>query len=394
MKHINTYSVKTAERPRWEKTPDGFMRCPARILAERVMPYGRGEIELPENVAEELGDASQVNMLVNRDSMCAAESLRSLEGCPCVIGEHQWLDTDNVKEFSVGHVAGTPRVDGPYVVCDLLITDADAIRQIEEGEFPEISAAYSADSIFGAGEFDGTSYNARQTKLRYNHIAIIPTGHGRAGQDVRIINKNKGDSNMSEKTMVRVRLRNTGRYVNVDEEAAKEIALEEEAAMSTEKKSGSELETAMSELEAKAAEAQALHSEIEELKGELSVYKEKLEELLNGEVVEKAAEEMVAEQGEAAEIVENMVDEEKKEEIMNSLKGLRGQKLHAKVLNTIGIKTDGMSKDALRGAFSAQHQICNAMKGKARKVAGSKVLNTAHQVPAGRTAHQRLGFAE
>ena len=39
------------QNPKWEKTEDGFLRCKARVLAERIMEYGRDEIgEVPEEV--------------------------------------------------------------------------------------------------------------------------------------------------------------------------------------------------------------------------------------------------------------------------------------------------------------------------------------------------------
>ena len=115
--------------------------------------------------------------------------------------------------------------------------------------------------------------------------------------------------------LVKVRLKNTGKFIYVNEEGA--AAVEEE-----EKVSGANLESTMSELEGKNEELAAVQSEVEELKGELSVYKEKLDALLSEEAVEHAAEEMVEETGEAEEIIENATflnekeeeDEKKKEE--------------------------------------------------------------------------------
>ena len=202
--------------------------------------------------------------------------------------------------------------------------------------------------------------------------------------------------------MVKLKLAN-GKYVNVDEEAAKEVEASEAA-------SAKNLEETMNQLEEKNGEMAGIQAEVEELKGELSVYKEKLDELLATEAIEHAAAEMVEEQGEATEIMENAVicneqgeeDEEKKKEFMNSARKLYGTKLHQHVLNSLGVKTDGMTPDALRGAFKAQHQIANAMKARKpsgeKKVAGTKLFNTAQ--PAGavqtgqRTPRQRLGLPE
>ena len=300
-------------------------------------------------------------------------------------------------------------MDGNYLCCDLMITHPEGIKFVEEsGEFPEISAAYLADTVFEPGEYEGKPYDARQEQLVYNHIAVIPVGHGRAGRDVRILNakpKHEEDTMADEKKWIQFKLSN-GRFVNTDEEGAKAVS-------ETEEKGAADLNKTMSELEAKNGEMQALQAEVEELKGELSVYKEKLDQLLSTEAVEGAAMEMVAEQGEAEEIIENAMfanekekDDEfakRKEEVKNSLKTVHGSRLHQAVLNALGAKTEGMSPEAMKGAFKAQKQILANMKPGMRKVAGTQLMNgmapTERQKVNNsggvqRTPTQRLGFAK
>lgn len=389
---LNHFTVEPG-RPssKWERTPDGFLRCRARVLAERVMPYGRSELNfVPEGVA---GDV--VQMLVTRDSMGAAEAIRSLEGASITIGDHQWLTPDTVKEYAKGSVAGTPVLDGPYLVCDLMVTDPEAISRIESRECSEISAAYLAETEFAPGEWDGVPYDAKQVQLRFNHIAVIPEGHGRAGQDVRILNKpqpsGEGTGNPTTKgaePMVKIKLLN-GKYVNVDEEAAAEIeASQTESTVS--------LDKAMADLEEKNGELAEIQAEADELKGELSVYKEKLDELLEGEQLEQMAAGMAEEQGEAQEVLENAdLEEDKEEEIKNTAKKLFGQKLRVHVLNSLGVDTSYMSDEAVRGAYRAQVQLRNT-KLPGKKVAGAKIFNAASgkysEQPAQRTALQRLGL--
>jgi len=370
---------------KWERTEDGFLRCRARVLREGIMPYRREEFEQP--LPDEI-KIDPVMMLVNMDSMSSADSLRSLEGAAVVVGAHEWVTPDNFRSVAHGHVAGAPRVEGPFLEVDLVVTDPSAIQRIEAGELPEVSAAYHAATVFDPGEWDGNRYDAKQVQLRYNHIAVIPAGEGRAGTDVKILNE-KGARQMS----VRVKLPLTGRFINTDEEGGS--AVEAENASAAEVQSG--VEGTMSQLESKTKDMQSLQEEIDALKAELNQYKTKLDELLSDEAVEAKAMDMMAEQTDADEIIENACpDEEKKEEFKNTMKSLHGVKLMNSVLALIGVDTEGMSEEALRGAFRAQKQISKLMR-KSATVAGAKMTGSMMaQNTAGarteRTHLQKLGY--
>jgi hypothetical protein len=383
------------QNPKWEKTEDGFLRCKARVLAERIMEYGRDEIEdMPENIP---GD--KFKMFVSRDEMARPESIRSLEGASIVAGQHTWLNPDNISLYSMGHVAGAPRLtDDGYLEVDLMVTNPEAIKAIEGKEIGEISGAYRCEAFFEPGQFDDDIYDAIQKDLDWNHIAVIPSGHGRAGADIRIFNKkDKEKVKMTEeKKLIRVKLKNTGRYINVEEEIAGELENEETAVSKS-------FEEVVNELTEKKTEAEALQATIDELQGQIAAFQKQLDDLLDDGRVEEAAQEMVEEQGEAEEILENTAlvnesgeeDEKKKDEVMNSIKKLRGEKLHTAILNAIGISTEGKNADWKKGAFKSQHMICNRRKDK--KVAGAKIFNsfpkqTSTGVVDERTALQKLGY--
>jgi Uncharacterized protein conserved in bacteria len=397
----NQFTTQPFTPRQWEKTVDGFLRVKSRVLAERVMPYVPQDLsQLPED----LQTTPVINMFVDRASMSTGEAFRSLEAAQVTAPEHIWVTPEN-DGVSKGNAVGTPCMEGPYLTVDLLVTDPTTIQDIEEGRIGEISAGYHADTIFESGEFEGTPYHAKQTQLRFNHIAIIPYGTGRAGSDVRIINQQpqnlqEGETNMADQKIVRVQLRNTKRFVNVDEDGAAALAAEDTAAAETTQLNGKKLEDLMQEAEEARAAADSANAQLEELRGELSVYKEKLDELLSTEAIEHAAEQMIEETGEAEAIIENAFsddadDQKKKEEVMNSIKGVYGSKLHNSVLSGIGVKVENMSPEALRGAFKAQAQIANQTKGR-KVVVGTKLMNgaavAAASVPAQRTARERLGL--
>ena len=388
------------------------------------MNYHISELsDVPENFQ---GDT--VRVLVTKESMGTGEALRSLETAQATAWDHQWITPDNVAAASVGSTVGTPRIEGPYLECDMVITEPNAIADIEAGKLPEISSAYEAGVIFEAGEFDGQPFDARQTGLLFNHNAIIPQGAGRAGTDVRILNKsrfehakkswlaiwgsldaknlsgltfnefvnqkllNMEDKEMADEKLVRVKLRN-GRYINVKEEDAPAVEENEAKGAEAEAGSGKKLEDLMAEVAGLNSQIAKLQAIAEEGKGELSVYKEKLDELLSDESKEAAAEGMIQERGEADEIIENVCDgmpPEKKEEVKNSLvkdgRRLHGDPLKRAVLAIAGQKCENMGPAEVNGAFRAVHSMVK--NGLTKKtVSGAQFMNGLHQVDpkAGRT---------
>ena len=186
---------------------------------------------------------------------------------------------------------------------------------------------------------------------------------------------------MADQTLVRVKLPRTGKFLNVDEEGARNIEEEQKKGEVDGEAKDKSVEEKMKEHESLKAEFDAMKKELEESKGELAVIKKQLEELLKDETVEKKAGEMNEEQGEADEIVENCelkneageeLDEKKKDEFKNSYRKLHGTKLHDVVLKVAGIKIENMSADAKRGAFKALVAI--SVKAGGTKVAGTKLM--------------------
>jgi hypothetical protein len=398
MKITNQFETAGYIPPLWEDTPDGFLRVKARVLQEGILAYDISEMtDLPP----ELAGVNPIMMFIGVDSLSNPETLRSLEGARVVAPDHVWVSTDNVADISKGSAAGSSRMNGAAQEIDLLVTDAETIEQIKSKELQEISGGYHANAVYSPGEWNGQPFHLKQEDIFYNHLAIIKAGLGRAGHEIRILNTKKqtqeDDNEMAdEKKMVRVKLRNTGKYVNTDEEGAAAIGDEDTAA---ETKSAG-VEDTMNQLEEKKGSLADLQAEIEELKGELSVYKEKLDELLSEEAVENAADGMIEESGQADDIIENAFpDKEEKEkektEFKNSIRKVHGAKLRMMTLNAIKIETDGMSTEEIKGAFRAQYQIANAMKGKTKPekvVSGQKMFQNMDSNPVGLTGHQMLGY--
>lgn len=129
-------------------------------IFEYKMPDGniRKELRLPEHVFE-------------------AESLASYSGKPLIITHNAGEVTkENVMNEIVGTILGEGYQDGDDVRCKIVIHDTDRVKKIP---YRELSLGYSLDCIEQPGEWRGQHYDAVQTNIRINHLAIV--GNARAG---------------------------------------------------------------------------------------------------------------------------------------------------------------------------------------------------------------------
>ena len=154
------------------RTREGFLRADAAITRAGVFTYADAE----GNTWGEFRDPSEV---------FDADALASFR-MAVVTDDHpdEMVTADTVATVQVGHLGSDVRADGDHVVASILITDADTIAKIDAGK-AELSCGYTAQVIRDAGVApDGTPYQARQTRIRGNHVAIVD--RGRAGPTCRI----------------------------------------------------------------------------------------------------------------------------------------------------------------------------------------------------------------
>lgn len=160
---------------------DGTWLLQGRACKAGILTYRRGGQTIRELIApEDLADP---------------ESLATLERAVLTLEHPMPLGTmvtpSNVGALQVGDVGGdsaAPAVTwdeaGGYVVVSVCARREDAIGEIQRGK-TQLSAGYrmTLDKTPGVHPLFG-AYDVRQTKRRYNHVAIVDTG--RAGQDVAL----------------------------------------------------------------------------------------------------------------------------------------------------------------------------------------------------------------
>ncbi len=123
---------------------------------------------------------------------------------PVHLVRHRHLASDNLwlveegpedwDQYAVGHVSGDPIKHADGVMCKLVVSQADAIRNIEARNLKEVSCGYQLYVEDAPGQTPtGEHYDAVQRNIRYNHVAIGPDGWGRQGSETSMRLDSKGN---------------------------------------------------------------------------------------------------------------------------------------------------------------------------------------------------------
>lgn len=172
---INRYeTIKIdANTDNFERTPEGFIRIPARVTRSGIFLYRKS-------------DGSVVRELRPKEEVFNEDSLKSILGKP-ITNDHPTVgsvNSQNAKLLSVGFTGDSVEEDeGTYVRVPLTITDEETIQEIINGK-RQISCGYQCLVEDKSGEAEGERFDSVQTGIRYNHVAIVDKG--RAGPNVRI----------------------------------------------------------------------------------------------------------------------------------------------------------------------------------------------------------------
>ena len=123
------------------------------------------------------------------EELSSEETVRSVIGIPITL-EHEYIDPEVKPENQVGMTGDNAKWRAPYLMNSLHITDADAIRRIEDDSMRQLSLGYTYDPEWTAGETaDGEHYDLIMRNIRANHVALVE--EGRAGPDVMVFDDNK-----------------------------------------------------------------------------------------------------------------------------------------------------------------------------------------------------------
>jgi uncharacterized protein len=154
-----------------KRLANGSIRVDAYLTRTGVFEY----LNPDGSIRREYRDASEV---------FAEDSLESFEGVT-ITDDHpsEPVSANNARAVSVGTLQGAPRRDGDHVAATMIVFDAATIAKLERGK-RELSCGYECELVEEPGVSpSGERYDARQTKIRGNHVAIVD--YARAGRTAR-----------------------------------------------------------------------------------------------------------------------------------------------------------------------------------------------------------------
>lgn len=129
-----------------------------------------------------LEDGSERRELRRPQDVFDPESLASYEGKPIIIThDARVIDKDNARRERVGTILTPGTQDGETVRAKIVLDDPDAVKA---SGLRELSLGYYQNLIMEPGEWNGEPYDAIQTNIRVNHLALVAVA--RAGEDARL----------------------------------------------------------------------------------------------------------------------------------------------------------------------------------------------------------------
>lgn len=156
----------------------------SNLTKENISKYKGSEIP----GWEKLGlDPNRIYKLYRpADELEKPETVESFNGIP-VLNKHIPIDADSHAERSkyvIGSTGTHAKFQRPYMKNALAFWPKGSIDNIENERTKELSAGYAYTPDMTPGMFNGEPYDGRMTKIRAQHMALIP--EGRVGHDVAV----------------------------------------------------------------------------------------------------------------------------------------------------------------------------------------------------------------
>lgn len=241
------------------KTRDGYVTAFARVARTGIQEYSGREVGKP--------DMARVRVYRPEAEVFHKDALRSFAWRP-VTNDHPPVDVtaDTWRDYAVGQIGPEVVREGDFVRVPLVLMDQGVISAMENGK-RQLSMGYWCDLAFQDGMTpDGQPYDAIQTNIRGNHLAVVVAARG--GPELKLGDDEKG-KDMTDKALRKVTI--DGVTVEMTDTAEQIVgrALKGVEAALTDSKA---------QISAKDAEIAALKKAVETKDGEIAALKKLAED--------------------------------------------------------------------------------------------------------------------
>lgn len=182
----------------FQRTRDGYLVGVAKCARTGIQLYSGDQCGRP--------DLDVVRVYRAPEQVFDGKSLSSFAHKPVTLDHPDDMVNDKSwKEHAVGHIGDKIEFGEGFVRVPMVLMDAAAIKAVESGK-RQLSMGYTCDLKWEPGETpDGEKYDAVQTDIRANHLAIVAKARG--GSELRIGDTTSGkESAMPELKMADVEL--------------------------------------------------------------------------------------------------------------------------------------------------------------------------------------------
>lgn len=157
-------------------TADGYMVASPRVARTGIQLYYGSELGLTGDDAKKI-----VKVYRAEEEVFSTDSLATFAYKP-VTDDHPMVavEAKNWKDYAKGQMGGEIARDGDFVRVPMALMDGATIKKVKDGKV-ELSVGYDATIVFGDGTTpDGKQYDAKQTGIVVNHLAIVDAARGGA----------------------------------------------------------------------------------------------------------------------------------------------------------------------------------------------------------------------
>ena len=181
--HVERMLLDLNDEKQVTYTKDGYLVAVPRIARTGIQLYRGWEMGLEDK------DAT-VRVYRPESAVFDVDALRSLAFRPVTLDHPpEMVDAKNWRKWAVGQLGGDFARDGQFIRFPMTIMDGKAVQAVKDGQ-AELSVGYRSEIVWEDGTTpDGQPYDAVQTSISANHVALV--GLARGGHDLKIGDKYK-----------------------------------------------------------------------------------------------------------------------------------------------------------------------------------------------------------